>query len=453
MSLFRRFISPFVVLAFLPCITLAQQKNNPVPSIMLWGSTHPIMLYAAEDACSKQPKIAYSVAKDYESSNLPQYFPKFIYGTESVDTEDLNNLHLVGLDDPTLKTYVGLYITTGIVLDRLKTLFAEPYNPANEQVLFNLVGTYYSFIFATDESDSNYDQRLYQSAKTIIAQDSNQDYFKALQGDLDMSLNLNGARAPSQNGLLFYISRKWKNDGSQPNVQPMISAVAQLSQRIASDYFNRYMNTKTASIKYNLVIDMPGSSSNGQRFFSIGAPEKLFAKTNFDSKMNELISTTWRDVFIAKNVIKTILKNPDTNLLLWFGINHMPGVVHELLKSNDLSDVQKAQIQVTTSHEQSEIACNLDSVLNTMHTKTGKSMVSWNQLFGIREPNKLTIYSLEGKIVYTDLKYYGPTTKHEIDSYLELLLNKNNIPNGIYVVNVQDPKGKNIDAHKMMLSN
>jgi hypothetical protein len=440
-------------------LSVATAGETPKRSIMLWGTLHREMSFETNNVCAEQYEI---VAKSIRETPelIDSHLPHFIFGVESAAPHP----RVLSMDDHAQKVYIGLYVHTGISLNKLRELLNGQNDPKLvEQYLIELLGNFYGFYFT---ENTHGDHVVTEIANKIITRDRNTEYFQRIKGDIDLIQSLNSVPIQSLGSGALQTIKTYAQSGRSPDPKQfklILDSYLLLSKAIAQEYFNQKI--KPASQKYNITLDYPGSQYDGKSAFTIAEPEVMFSENHMLGSFDEtqkhfqtLVTITWRDHFIAKNIIATIKKNPIANILFWYGKNHMAGVVRNIMMSNQLTLDEKSAIQVVSQDTKPNIACDANKVLDSMVQKPWSddveipdSLNEWYALHGLKDrKHEITVYTLAGKQVYTNADFSNVIAKNTVEYYIKKELKKMNLDQGAYFVQIRTLKNVNIEIFKIL---
>lgn len=149
----------------------------------------------------------------------------------------------------------------------------------------------------------------------------------------------------------------------------------------------------------------------GKKMFSIAVPNVLFSYENLIIPPREgfdyYIDASWRDHFMVEKLVDLMKKNPNGQILVWVGTEHMNGFVQRLLVNENFNIDQKNKIKFASEIVSGTIACNLEEVLSTLDSNTyAHPIFDWYAALVHKPTIPLTveIYDIKGKSVFKDEK-------------------------------------------------
>lgn len=307
--------------------------------ITLWGTSHygPISNGDIKDMCSKQHD-------EFVNKVLRTSFLPFSYQSEQ------------DVDDKIVRDYVALFMIVDDFIDIVRKSSSQ----------FGEIQTYdflkYQKIFYArigfDESTGPYTEYV----KKIRLRDSKTDYFRSFR-DFDLlEKNINQLQNIQPYKLVTV------NDSTLMNFVHLVGEIAQLY------YSDKIKNNPY----YDFKINIPNFSENNQSILDFAQPSYLFSSENFGSteenrkhykKAYNLVVLYWRDMFIAKNIIKLMNENSTNEFIVSFGEGHMAGVAKFLNESKELDSTEKNLIHVISMKTNPSLACNFTQLWANMFSK------------------------------------------------------------------------------------
>jgi len=435
-------------------------------SITLWGTKHALMSLNANNECEKQYEIVAANVR-HNPEAIEKSLPNFILGLESV-TEDSKNARIFSSDDQTLKIYTGLYVHAGVSINDLRSVLTSEIDPRTaERYLVEMVGNFYGY-FTTTETHG--DPLITEITRKIIERDRQESYFQKISGDVEFMYNL-GSPIKNFGPGVFQLMKSYGSGGSRSDIEAklpdILDAYITFSRKVAQEYFNKKI--KIDEKKYNILIDHPGSLYHGKPIFNIATPEVLFSKDHIlgdlegnKQQIHNHVLTTWRDHFMARNIINLIKTKPQSNLLIWFGQAHMEGIVRQIMLDKGLSITQKSEIKVATQITTPTIACDANKILNSMipNTPTAEdeekpyALDDWYANYGLKDlKHTIIVYTLDGKKVYVDPNYSSSIARQNLEPAVIRRLKSQSSNQGAYFVRVQTSQNLDLDLQKIVLMN
>ena len=161
---------------------------------------------------------------------------------------------------------------------------------------------------------------------------------------------------------------------------------------VAQKYFDSKIKNKE---KYNVSLKKLGYPNSGDDVFSYATPSKLYKIENFSQDSNgvhktsayNVVAVYWRDYFMANNIVTLVQQKPNSNILIWFGDAHMPGITKLLVKSTELSNSQKDYIRVISTTNDRTTACDYNEVLENLNTNKAIPFQQWYRRYSSVVPN------------------------------------------------------------------
>ncbi len=443
-----------------PWSTAAETSKR---SIMLWGTQHRLMTFEADNKCAEQNEIVANAVRE-NPELIESNLPNFIFAVESADTANPNP-RILSTDDPILKNYVGLYVHAGMSMNKLKDLLTGQNDPKlAERYLVELLANFYGFYFTEETHGDNVITKITNS---IIQRDRNTPYLQRIKGDIDLITNLNSAPTQSFGPGALKTIKTYASSGNpadQAQLKATLDSYLMLSKSIAQEYFNQKI--KPATQKYNITLDYPESLYNGKPAFTVVSPDVLFAETHmlgaFDvtqKHIQDLTLSTWRDHFIAQNIITAIKKNPNANMLFWFGEAHMPGVTRKIMLNKQLTLDEKSSITTSTQSTNPDIACNANIVIDSMIQKPRpdeqqmpRKLNDWYASYGLKDKShQVIVYSIKGQKILSQ-SVQSSIAQTDLTFKITRDLKNKNTNDGVYFVQVQTQSNQDLSLFKILLN-
>lgn len=422
--------------------------SSQAQQITIWGSTHGIGMNKTSE-CSKQNELLYDQMKT-DPHWIGGAIPDLIFAPETVAQNDKSE-SLLSIDDDVIHHYISWFYVTKSYLQFVKRSLKNP--SVTNALYYDAMTKDFFGRMLWNEAD----KITSDITKRVLIRDKLKPYMTYLNEDFEKVFSRIEKRPLTKktfdSGLLFLIEQYYKYHDQEfiKKINETLTAYGELSKNIAEIYFNE--NVKPYA-KYNIVIENADSPMNGKKAFDIAKPLLLFNEYNYFNKPDEnfeAASVDWRNHFIAQNIFSIMKSSPDANLLVWFGDAHTQGVVRNLLKLQP-TDEEIQKINVINMKSNDSLACNFTEVLRTMYEKKGAMNISdWSKTYGDQDyQNPVTVYDLNGKIVYQDNDYYWSTKQDVVEGKIMQALKKEN-KIGIFLVEIQSSRGKHIATYKIIM--
>lgn len=446
-------------------VTVVSSIATPADArnITLWGTQHRTSAIDPSETCKIQKELVTETVRNNPSA-IDQHLSNFIYAVESSAHE--TSKQIVSTDDLNLKIYIGLYINAGMFINKMPiALKSQDDRMQVSNYLMTLMGSFYDFYY-NDEIHGDTFVRL--TTENILKRDKNLPYLQKISGDIDF-INNNGSPKASVGPGAMQIIDAYSKGANFSDIEAQLNDVLQsylaLSKTIGQEFFDKRI--KNNEKKYNITIDFPGSEFNGKPMFTIGSPDRLFTEQDMLSEFNpktkhiqDLMFQTWREHFIVQNIIKLIKTKLNSNILIWFGEFHMPGVARLLMLSDKLTLDEKKAINVLTQSTTPTIACDANKVIDSMVQKEHQNdeekpfqLRDWYTSYGLHDKShKVTVYTLQGKKIYSDQNYSSSIAKLGVEASMIRQLQRLNSEIGTYYIRIQTMQNKDLDVYKIVYS-
>lgn len=433
-----------------------------VRNVTLWSTKHRTSAMEATEQCTVQNELVAKTLRDGPNNSISAHIPNFIYAVESSAHE--TSKQIANTDDLNLKIYIGLYINAGMLINKMPLALKSQDDPIKvRDYLMTLLGSYYDFYY-NDQIHGDSFVRL--TTENILKRDKNLPYLQKISGDIDFINNDRSPKASMGPGAMQVIDA-YSKGANFSDIEAQLNDVLQsylaLSKTIGQEFFDKRI--KSNEKKYNVTIDYPGSEYNGKPMFTIGTPDSLFTAEDMLSEFNpktkhiqDLIFQSWREHFIVQNIITLIKTKSNSNILVWLGEFHMPGVARLLMLSDKLNLDEKKAINTITQTTTPAIACDANKVIESMVKKEYQNdeerpshLRDWYTSYGLQDKShKVTVYTLQGKKIYSDPNYSSSIAKLAVETSMTRQLQRLNSEIGTYHIRIQTMQDKDLDVYKII---